>query len=181
MKGRPEYSGMFPPFPAPGDQVLCAYGGKMIEGIVKVHTEQGFGISFSHSDIDAFLPEEAVMPIPPDKNKAHIQRNSHETLLNTLAMAAEISPRHNGDVATLSFIIHLLQRKQKVIESLTEFHDKAEEALQESRPLSATFKEEYAKLLLALDQVKKELRPHLIRLRTSQERSPFRCLPKRLA
>ena len=43
-----------------------------------------------------------------------------------MAIAAEVSPRHNGDVRTLKSVIKLLKRKEIVVSKITEFHDKAE-------------------------------------------------------
>lgn len=47
--------------------------------------------------------------------------------MTTLAIAAEVSPRHNGDVRTLGAVIRLLRKKALIIRQIEYYHDQAEE------------------------------------------------------
>lgn len=66
-------------------------------------------------------------PIYPVKKCKRESESPEKGPLTTLAIAAEVSPRHNGDVRTLSAVIRLLQKKAQIIRHIEYYHDQAEE------------------------------------------------------
>eukprot|EP00012_Vannella_robusta_P003224 CAMPEP_0206189472 /NCGR_PEP_ID=MMETSP0166-20121206/4189_1 /ASSEMBLY_ACC=CAM_ASM_000260 /TAXON_ID=95228 /ORGANISM="Vannella robusta, Strain DIVA3 518/3/11/1/6" /LENGTH=242 /DNA_ID=CAMNT_0053605395 /DNA_START=205 /DNA_END=931 /DNA_ORIENTATION=- len=184
----PEYSQLLPPLPQRDMFVLglCPQTKLIRKGILQACANGKFAVSFVQSSqqldiarkrdlhIDTWLDEDCIMAIHP------IERTKRESPekgpLTTLAIAAEVSPRHNGDVRTLRTVIRLLQDKSKTMRLIEHMHDEAEEMKKSSVSFSPEFQKRYATLLLQLSETKKALKPALIRLRKSQEQSPFRSL-----
>eukprot|EP00324_Dicrateria_rotunda_P008154 CAMPEP_0206182190 /NCGR_PEP_ID=MMETSP1474-20131121/69344_1 /ASSEMBLY_ACC=CAM_ASM_001110 /TAXON_ID=97495 /ORGANISM="Imantonia sp., Strain RCC918" /LENGTH=204 /DNA_ID=CAMNT_0053596773 /DNA_START=562 /DNA_END=1173 /DNA_ORIENTATION=+ len=167
----PQFAQLLPPLPQQKMFVLGIHPKTNVisEGILQMCANGLFGVFFAQkkqSDIlkkqatpaiDAWLQEDAVMTIYSITKTT--KESPEKGLLTTLAIAAEVSPRHNGDVRTLKSVIKLLKRKEIVVSKITEFHDKAEIMVREDKSFPDSFQKEYAQLLVKLSEIKKELKP----------------------
>jgi len=89
--------------------------------------------------------------------------------LATLALAATVSPRHNGDVRILTTVVHKLATKSKLLTTLHDLNNQATRMKENVQPIPESFKTKYAETIVSLEDIEKALKPELLKLRRSQE------------
>lgn len=182
----PALNGLFPVLLTPTTRVLVVVDQEIRQGIVVQSMADRYEVRLDPkpgSDVLQWVPERNVMEaddLPgvtmgsdlasPVASAAHaaVEPSPEKDPLETLALAAVVSPKHNGDVRSLVTVMDLLKRKEHLLYSLHAMNEQAESFLRAGDEYSPQFKQDYARLVISLEETSEELKPVLLQLRSSQ-------------
>jgi len=182
----PALAGLFPVLLTPTTRVLAVTGGEILPGIVVQSLADRYELKLEPEPgrhVLKWVPECNVMeaddlpsvtvgsdlasPVA-SASAAAVEPSPEKDPLETLALAAVVSPKHNGDVRTLVTAMDLLKRKEQLLYSLHAMNEQAESTLRAGEEYSPEFKQDYARVVISLQATSEELKPVLLQLRSSQ-------------